>query len=100
MRSSRRTGEQKKVQVQIASNTHFLPDDGVGVQWLADREHLRYVLVLQEIVFVGHIVRPHVRNNFRIAGPAIERHLVAAQVDVLIREHLHDLGEQVAHEFI
>lgn len=81
-------------------HTHFLPYDSVGVQRLADREYVGYVLVFEQLVSLGHIVSLHVLANFRIAAPAIEGYFVATQVEVLIREHLHDLGEQISYEVI
>lgn len=81
-------------------HTHFLPYDSIGVQRFADREYLGYVLVFEQLVSVGHIVRSHVLANFRIAAPAIERYFVTTQVKILIREHLHDLGEQISYEIV
>lgn len=80
--------------------THLLPDDALGIQRVADREYLGDVLVLEEVESVGHIVFLHVIDDRRIAAPAIEGHLVAAQMEILVAEHLHDLGEQIPHEVV
>lgn len=77
-----------------------MPYDSIGVQRFADREYVGYVLVFEELVSVGHIVRFHVVANFRIAAPAIEGYFVTTQVEILIREHLHDLGEQISYKVV
>lgn len=78
---------------------HLLPNDRVGLKRVRDTKKPADIFALEKIV-TGHVARLHVRIDLGIALPTIEWHLVSAQMDVLIREHLHDLGEQVAEELV
>lgn len=78
---------------------HLLPNDRVGLKRVRDTKKPSDIFALEKIV-TGHVARLHVRIDLGIALPTIERHLVSAQMNVLIREHLHDLGEQVAEELV
>lgn len=70
---------------------HLLPDDGAGTEAVGHVENALHVVLLQGLV-VGQRVAMHVGGDVGVGAPALEADLVAAQVDVVLGEHLGEFA--------
>ena len=78
----------------------LLPDDGRDVEVRDDVEDPLDVELLQLLEPLAYVVLLHEAVDLGVALPAVEGHLVAAEVDVLVGEPLADFLQQPPHEVV